>query len=85
MAFTHRTSHGTHGAGYDTTLHKEGAQTLEALKKSHASVFSEPTYPVERDKLFQHEIQLKDPAADPPRRKIYPLDAVESAALREQL
>ena len=38
-----------------------------------------------RGELFQHRIRLKDESADPPRRKIYPLDAVESAALKEQL
>lgn len=56
---------------------------LEALKTSHSKVFAEPVYPVDRDELFQHQIRLKDPAADPPRRKIYPLDAVESAALKD--
>lgn len=58
---------------------------LERLRKSHASVFDEPVYPVAREEVFQHQIRLKDPGADPPRRKMYPLDAVESAALKQQL
>ena len=56
---------------------------MSELKKTHASVFSEPTYPVEREDLFRHNIRLKDPAAHPPRKKLYPLDEVESAALKE--
>jgi hypothetical protein len=34
---------------------------------------------------MQHHIVLKDPAFDPPRKKLYPLDDVELAALKEQL
>ena len=56
---------------------------LESLKKSHSNIFEEPKYPVARDSLYQHEIKLKDPNADPPRKKLYPLDAVELAALKE--
>ena len=56
---------------------------LETLKTSHSSIFEEPKYPVSRDTLYQHEIKLKDPNADPPSKKLYPLDAVELAALKE--
>ena len=40
---------------------------------------------MQRDELLQHQIRLKDPGASPPRRKMYPLDAVESEALKAQL
>ena len=56
---------------------------LESLKSSHSNIFKEPKYPVSRDTLYQHEIKLKDPNADPLRKKLYPLDAVELAALKE--
>ena len=83
MNFTHRTSHGGHGDGDATSLGSEAKNMLELLKTSHSSIFEEPDYPVPRDTLFQHEIKLKDPRADPPRKKLYPLDAVELAVLKE--
>jgi hypothetical protein len=49
-------------------------------------VFSEPTYPVVRDGNaidFYHYIKLKDPSLDPPKRRLYPLDAVELEELKK--
>ena len=34
---------------------------------------------------MQHKILLRDEGKDPPRKKLYPLDIVEQAALKEQL
>ena len=50
-------------------------------------MFAEPTYPVERKnpELYEFHIRLRDERADPPRRKIYPLDARELAELKSTL
>ena len=51
------------------------------------TVFSEPVFPIEREnpELYEHRIRLKDEAAQPPRRKIYPLDPNELAELKKTL
>ena len=50
-------------------------------------MFADPIYPIERgdDKVYAFRIPLKDPLKDPPRKKLYPLDAAELAALKEQI
>ena len=50
-------------------------------------MFADPVYPIERrdDKVYAFRILLKDPLKDPPRKKLYPLDAAELAALKEQI
>ena len=48
-------------------------------------MFSEPTFPIDRSAVgieFEHEIRLKDETADPPKRKLYPLDNVELEELK---
>ena len=48
-------------------------------------MFAEPVYPIQRrdDKVYAFRIPLKDPLKDPPRKKLYPLDAAELAELKE--
>ena len=50
-------------------------------------MFADPVYPIEcrDDKVYAFRIPLKDPLKDPPRKKLYPLDAAELAALKEQI
>ena len=50
-------------------------------------MFADPVYPIKRgdDKVYAFRILLKDPLKDPPRKKLYPLDAAELAALKEQI
>ena len=50
-------------------------------------MFAEPVYPIKRgdDKVYEFRIPLKDPLKDPPRKKLYPLDAAELDALKEQI
>ena len=50
-------------------------------------MFADPVYPIERgdDKVYAFHISLKDPLKDPPCKKLYPLDAAELAALKEQI
>ena len=50
-------------------------------------MFAEPRYPVERpnNELYEFRIRLQDETADPPRRKIYPLDARELEELKSTL
>ena len=50
-------------------------------------MFADPAYPIEcgDDKVYAFCIPLKDPLKDPPRKKLYPLDAAELAALEEQI
>ena len=58
------------------------------MKHKYASVFSKPTYPVDRNtcpQTFQHCIPLKDENAPPPKRKLYPLDSVELEELKNQI
>ena len=48
-------------------------------------MFADPVYLIERrdDKAYAFRILLKDPLKDSPRKKLYPLDAAELAALKE--
>ena len=48
-------------------------------------MFAEPVYPIQHgdDKVYAFRILLKDPLKDPPRKKLYPLDAAELAELKE--
>jgi hypothetical protein len=56
------------------------------LKAAYPRVFADPTFPTERaDPDFYHKITLVDDKATPPRKKLYPLDSLELAALKEQL
>ena len=50
-------------------------------------MFADPVYPIKcgDDKVYAFRIPLKDPLKDPPRKKLYPLDAAELAALKEQI
>ena len=50
-------------------------------------MFADLVYPIERrdDKVYAFRIPLKDPLKDPPCKKLYPLDAAELAALKEQI
>ena len=85
LFYTHRTAHGEHGLGDKTTLQELAQETIVELKRDFPDVFSEPTFPVEREDSLQHHICLKDPSKDPPRKKLYALDKVELEALKEQL
>ncbi len=58
---------------------------MTELKCDFPRVFEEPTFPVDRPAHQRHYIKLKDEGKDPPRKKLYPLDDVEMAALKEQL
>ena len=52
-------------------------QILDELKNKFSHVFEEPVYPVQRvdDTIdYKHYIRLKDEGADPPKRRLYPLD-----------
>ena len=48
-------------------------------------MFAEPVYPIQHgdDNVYAFRIPLKDPLKDPPRKKLYPLDAAELAELKE--
>ena len=50
-------------------------------------MFADPVFLIEYidDKVYAFRIPLKDPLKDPPRKKLYPLDAAELAALKEQI
>lgn len=48
-------------------------------------MFTEPTFPVAREKEFEHHIKLTDPNAPPPKRRLYPLDEVELQELKAQI
>ena len=85
MGFTHRTSHGAHGLGDVSTLGSHASATLAEIKLAHPCVFEEPVFSVGREEGWQHKILLRDEGKDPPRKKLYPLDLVEQAALKEQL
>ncbi len=61
---------------------------MELLKQKYPEVFAEPVYPVNRQGCpanIEHEIRLVDPAAPPPKRRIYPLDNSELEELKAQL
>ncbi len=78
LNFTHRHAHG--GDGDVAAAHGDLSTLAEAelsrLKREYSSVFSEPTYPVDRSggRVFEHTIPLKDDEAQPPKRRLYPLD-----------
>ena len=62
--------------------------TLADLETQFPRVFEEPVYPVQRPGLtvnFEHKIDRKDESADPPKRKIYPLDPAEMEQLRKYI
>ena len=89
LHFTHRASFGTQGEGDTHGLLADVAKsTLADLEKTFPTVFQEPQYPVQRPGLtvdFEHKIDKKDESADPPKRKIYPLDPEEMDELRKQI
>jgi hypothetical protein len=58
---------------------------MEMLKQDYSDVFSEPKFPIERAAHRQHHIKLKDPNAEPPRRRLYPLAQDELVELKEQI
>jgi hypothetical protein len=87
LNFTHRA---TLGGGDDAdadsgSLEDTAKLQLEKLKSKYSSVFSEPSYPVDRSEcpqIFEHSIPLKDENAPPPKRKLYPLDGIELEELK---
>ncbi len=84
--FTHRAGYGEQGHGDLTVDDKQlASDTLAELKVQYPAVFAEPTFPVERPPSFQHKIVLKDEQIDPPRKKLYPLDANELAELKKAI
>ena len=82
--FTHRHAFGSTG-GDEPVSEQLAANCLQDLKTQFPSVFAEPQFPIVRDDSvhFEHRIRLKDEAAPPPRRKIYPLDQEELAELKK--
>ena len=78
--FTHRAAHGSSSSedsSGDIQVSLEAStKVLQQLQEKYSSVFSEPTFPIQRPnpEAFEHRIRLRDEAAPPPRRKIYPLD-----------
>ncbi len=58
---------------------------MKMLKNTFGSVFEEPMYPVPRAQHHSHKIQLVDPTAPPPKRRLYPLSESELAELKEQI
>ena len=50
-------------------------------------MFADPVYPIERgdNKVYAFRIPLKDPLKDPPCKKLYPLNAAQLAAFKEQI
>ena len=84
--FTHRTAHGNHGEGDKHSNVDLANSVLEQLKQAYPKVFEKPTFPNYRnDSDFYHYIDLKDSSADPPKKKLYPLDGKELEALKAQL
>ena len=81
---THRHTFGSTG-GDEPVSEQLAADCLQDLKTQFPSVFAEPQFPIVRDDSvhFEHRIRLKDEAAPPPRRKIYPLDQEELAELKK--
>ena len=88
LNFTHRSAYGggddvdvVHGS-YEQLAKDE----LEHLKCKYPTVFEDPVYPVDRsdcDMQFEHSIPLQDESMAPPKRKLYPLDAVELVELKK--
>ena len=88
LAFTHQHAHGDLGGGGDHGVYDmEAKKQLEALKTKYADVFLEPQSPLRRggDPVYAFRIPLKDQQKDPPRKKLYPLDADELAELKAQI
>ncbi len=86
LNFTHRTSYGDSVGDSHGKFSSLADSMIKVLKKKYGSVFEEPTYPIDRSDTgvkFEHEIALKDPGADPPKRKLYPLDNVELEELKK--
>lgn len=56
---------------------------LARLKSEFPEVFETPVFPVKRDnECFEHRIPLVDETADPPKRRLYPLDSTELNELK---
>ena len=56
---------------------------LARLKSEFSEVFETPVFPVKREnECFEHRIPLVDETADPPKRRLYPLDNTELAELK---
>ena len=88
LNFTHRTSYGDSIGDSHGNFEGLAQSMIELLKQKYGTVFTEPQYPIDRSDVgvnFEHEIVLKDPSADPPKRKLYPLDNVELAELKTQI
>ena len=87
LHFTHRTAHGGDGdnAAAHGTLAALAESELKRLKCDYSTVFAEPTYPVDRsgERVFEHNIPLKDENAPPPKRRLYPLDQEELQELKK--
>ena len=87
LNFTHRA---TLGGGDDKDGDRSGLEQLaeselSRLKNQYSDVFGEPSYPIDRSDApiqFEHQIPLKDETAEPPKRKLYPLDARELEELK---
>lgn len=58
---------------------------MQMLKHTFGNVFTEPKFPIKRDETMQHKIELKDPQAPPPKRRLYPLAEDELAELKKQI
>ncbi len=56
---------------------------MQQLKTEFSTVFTEPTFPIARPDHLQHKIELQDPTAPPPKRRLYPLSDVELTELKE--
>ncbi len=58
---------------------------MSELKREYSAVFAEPTFPIARPDHMRHKIELADPTAPPPKRRLYPLSDAELAELKEQI
>ena len=56
---------------------------MSELKREYSAVFAEPTFPIARPDHMRHKIELADPTAPPPKRRLYPLSDAELADLKE--
>ena len=73
------------GKSDSTTLTSLAESTLSMLKREYSAVFKEPTFPIERPPHMRHKIELSDPTAPPPKRRLYPLSEAELQELKEQV
>ena len=56
---------------------------LARLKSEFSEVFETPVFPVKREnECFEHRITLVDETADPPKRRLYPLDNTKLVELK---